>query len=411
MIRAFEAFGLEVEYMIVDRSSLDVRPIADAVLQDASGASDPVDDYQRGELAWSNALALHVMALKNAKPSASLTPLPDNLQDAVKSMDRALTAYGARLMPGGMHPWMDPARETRIWPHSDRAIYEAYDEIFGCRRHGWANVQSVRLNLPFADDREFARLHAAVRVVLPIIPALTASSPYVDGRASGCVDERMEAYRRKAGAVPEMNGSIIPDAVLSRGDYVEGVLKPLYRAIAPHDPAGVLQEEWLNARGARPRFDRNALEIRVIDTQECPKMDVGCAAAIIDIVQLLYEEAFASPTIDGQLPTRDLAALFFACIEAGDRARVDQPEYLKLFGIRQQACSAGELWSAIAELLDRRSAPHREVWKEPLEFTLARGPLARRLVRAVGARPDRRALHELYAALCQALVSGVPFDP
>ena len=55
-------------------------------------------------------------------------------------------------MPGGAHPWMDPARETRLWPHEDNEIYEAFDRIFGCTGHGWSNLQCVHLNLPFDDD-------------------------------------------------------------------------------------------------------------------------------------------------------------------------------------------------------------------------------------------------------------------
>jgi hypothetical protein len=51
------------------------------------------------------------------------------------------------------------------------------------------------------------------------------------------------------------------------------------------------------------------------------------------------------------------------------------------------------------------------VWRPTLEYVLTRGPLARRLVRAVGPRPSRTALHELYAALADALEAGKPFDP
>ena len=50
-------------------------------------------------------------------------------------------------------------------------MYEAYDRIFDCRGHGWANLQAVHLNLPFSGDEEFGRLHAAIRLVLPIMPA------------------------------------------------------------------------------------------------------------------------------------------------------------------------------------------------------------------------------------------------
>ena len=79
------------------------------------------------------------------------------------------------LLPGGAHPWMDPGREMVLWPHDAHEIYDLYNTIFDCRGHGWANLQSAHLNLPFAGDAEFASLHAAIRILLPLMPALTAS--------------------------------------------------------------------------------------------------------------------------------------------------------------------------------------------------------------------------------------------
>src|SRR5678809_520166 len=90
---------------------------------------------------------------------------------------------------------MNPERETRLWPHEDNEIYEAFDRVFGCTGHGWSNLQCTHLNLPFAGDAEFARLHAAIRLVLPIIPALAASSPILDSRLTGLMDTRLHCYR------------------------------------------------------------------------------------------------------------------------------------------------------------------------------------------------------------------------
>lgn len=81
---------------------------------------------------------------------------------------------------------MDPATESRFWPHGDAIVYRTYDRIFGCRSHGWANIQCMHLNLPFAGDEEFARLHAAARLLLPILPALAANSPAAAGGGCGC---------------------------------------------------------------------------------------------------------------------------------------------------------------------------------------------------------------------------------
>ncbi len=103
----------------------------------------------------------------------------------MKRINGVLEPLGARLMPSAMHPWMDPHREMVLWPHENSSIYEAFNRIFDCRGHGWANLQAVHLNLPFRGDAEFARLHAAIRVLLPLLPALAASSPFIDGRLPG----------------------------------------------------------------------------------------------------------------------------------------------------------------------------------------------------------------------------------
>ena len=409
-IHLFEACGLELEYMLVDRVTLDVAPIADRVLQEAADAERPVNHYIDGDIGWSNELVMHVLELKNVRPSADFDSLEQRFQREVAAMNERLAKKGTRLMPGGMHPWMKPATQTRLWPHKQAPIYAAYDRIFQCRAHGWANVQSSHVNLPFANDAEFARLHAAVRVILPILPALAAASPYADGRASGILDERMEAYRRNADAVPELNGDIVPEIVMTRADYERQILAPMYRAIAPHDTERVLQHEWLNARGAIARFDRNALEIRVLDTQECPRVDVAFAALIMDLAWSLCEREFGSVT-ERQLPTRMLAEIFTRCAYEADRARIQHPEYLQAFGMSRKDCDAGNLWAAIAERLEREHATHAGVWRTSLEYVLTRGPLARRLLRAIGPRPSHGALHELYTALADALEAGQPFDP
>jgi hypothetical protein len=189
------------------------------------------------------------------------------------------------------------------------------------------------------------------------------------------------------------------------------VLQPLYRAIAPHDPDGVLQHEWLNARSVIARFDRQALEIRVMDTQECPAADVGLSALVLDLAQSLFERQFSTARVDAQIPNRVLSAILLECVNKADRARIDSPEFLELFGVVRRDCTAGALWESIAERLERENAAHASLWRAPVEFVLLRGPLARRLVRAIGPRPDRGALHELYSALCAALEDGKQFDP
>ena len=178
----FEGFGIEIEYAIVDAASLDVRPIADALL--AAEAGELTGDVLRGRMAWSNELARHVIEVKTTEPEPGLAGLAELFAGEVRRVESRLAPLGARLMPTGMHPWMDPAREFAVWPHGERTIYDAFDRIFDCRGHGWANLQSAHLNLPFDGDDEFGRLHGAIRALLPLLPALAASSPFVEGRAA-----------------------------------------------------------------------------------------------------------------------------------------------------------------------------------------------------------------------------------
>ena len=47
-LRAFGAFGVEIEYAIVDAASLDVKPIADRVLQQLAASKEVPSEVARG---------------------------------------------------------------------------------------------------------------------------------------------------------------------------------------------------------------------------------------------------------------------------------------------------------------------------------------------------------------------------
>ncbi len=64
-------------------------------------------------------------------------------------------------------------------------------------------------------------------------------------------------------------------AVFTEENYRRQIFQRMYDDIAPLDPDGVLQDEFLNSRGAIARFDRGSIEIRVINIQECPAADLA----------------------------------------------------------------------------------------------------------------------------------------
>jgi len=405
----FEGVGLETELMIVDAQTLDVLPAADRLIAAACGRVE--SEIERGPLAWSNELALHVVELKTNGPAKGWDGLATAFARGVAEADALLAPLGARLMPTGMHPWMDPARELRVWPHAYGEVYAAFDRIFGCASHGWANLQSVHLNLPFAGEAEFGRLHAAARAVLPLLPALAASTPVAAGRVTDFLDTRLHHYGRHVARVPSLLGRIVPEPVWTRADYESQVLAPCFADLAPLDPEGILRHEWANARGAIARFDRSAVEIRLLDTQECPAADVAVAMAVEAVVKALVRGELSDPEAQRVLGTERLATVLSATTRDAERAVVADADLLRALGARDGGPRpAGELW---AELVARTfpAAPGAASARAHLEVVLREGPLARRILSHLGPEPapPREALARVYRALCDALAAGRTF--
>ncbi|MCC6208261.1 MAG: glutamate--cysteine ligase [Gammaproteobacteria bacterium] len=405
----FEAYGIELEYMIVDGDSLSVLPVADRALESLAGGF--ANEVETGSLAWSNELALHVIEMKTNGPARSLTGLHQDFQRDVTRLNALLAPLGGRLMPTAMHPWMDPERETRLWPYDNSAIYRTFDRIFGCQGHGWSNLQSMHINLPFADDEEFARLHAAVRMAMPLMPALAASSPVMDGRLTGLLDNRLEVYRDNCRRVPSVTGRIIPEPAYSQRAYESEILQRIYRDMSPLDPEGVLRHEWVNARGAIARFDRNTIEIRVLDTQECPAADIAVAALVVEIVRALTEEHWCGLRHLQKWDSGPLQRLFMLCVQHADQAVIDDDDFRAAFGFPERGpCRARDLWQHLIETLIFPRTDLSAAWLEVYRLYLRRGSLARRIAGALENTPSPDRMKTVYRRLCDCLAQGTLFD-
>jgi carboxylate-amine ligase len=413
-IGLFGAYGVEIEYMIVDRDTLAVKPIADEVLLAAlslPGAVLPEDEdpahpgsVQLGEITWSNELTLHVLELKTSGPAASLDGLAGVFHHSVMQANSLLAKHNAMLLPGGMHPSMNPDREMKLWPHGYNEVYQAFNRIFDCRGHGWANLQSTHLNLPFASDEEFGKLHAAVRLVLPIIPAVSAASPMMDGALTGVLDNRLEVYRHNAKRVPVTSGHVVPEPVFTREDYDREIFQQIYKAFEPLDPAGILRDEWCNSRGAIARFGRGTIEVRVIDCQECPRADLAVVSLIARTIRALVEGAFGNAEELKAWAVQPLYDLLLTVIRAGERADISNAQYLRVFGVSTPGMTAGDLWKHIDAKLTTMGRGDPQT-ASALNVILHQGTLATRLVPrlAAGVTP---ALAELASCLAQNTLLG-----
>ncbi len=310
-------------------------------------------------------------------------------------------------MPAGMHPWMDPERETRLWPHEYGEVYRAFDRIFGCQGHGWANLQSAHLNLPFANDDEFAKLHAAIRLVLPILPALSASSPVVEGQVTGLLDNRLEVYRTNSRKIVRAAGKVIPEAVFESGRLPGSwdSRTALRRDRPARSRAGLAARMAERARCNCPLFARGDRDSRSRRAGmpfggSCPLCDDRRSVLLKSPRRrAILAHPWASPA--RPVAVEPLASIFLTTIRSGDEALIYDDEYLKLFDYPGEECTVGELWRHLLTALPEVSN-EESPWREPLETILNEGPLARRIVDAL---PDND-LEAVYEELCRCLADG-----
>jgi len=301
---------------------------------------------------------------------------------------------------------MDPRRDSRLWGGEGHEVYETFDRIFDCRRHGWLNLQSLHLNLPFDGDEEFDRLHSAIRLILPLLPGIAASSPFLEGRATGLLDSRLAHYRTHCAAVSSFAGEVIPEPIRSHAEYERKIYDPIRRDLPRVDPSGTLRPEWTNARGAIARFDRGAIEIRLIDLQESPAMDLAVAALVVGALRHLIE----SGDVEAQraVSSEPMLGVLGAAVREADRATVDDGSYLAALGLDRASTVAG-VWRQLRSEVERAHGEALAPFAAELDLIESRGVLARRILAACGGVPDRASLRAVYQDLADALAAGRAF--
>jgi len=393
----FSVHGVEIEYALVRRKDGSAAPLTADLLTFLGGSPDSHPVF--GEVEIDNELAAHVLEMKLRKPAPRLLPLLKDFNAAVQGINAALAPFDAILLPGGMHPFMNPARESKLWSHEDNPIYAAYDRVFGCRGHGWFNIQSTHLNLPFDGDHEFSQLHNGISLILPLLPALAAGSPIWDGKPGPWLDGRLYHYAQNQRKLPEIAGPLVPEPVGSESEYRERILEPMYRAIAPLDPEGILQEEWLNSRAAIARFDRSAVEIRCLDTQEFPLHDLALCHFTTCLLKLLVKRNKDLYTAHKAVPPDLLRALFLKTAEKGRSTPLPHGFPAAIFGIPDFQGTVGDFLKNLVPTTYRHSETLEEsVFRPEIENVLQNGSFAERILIQWENDPNPRRLCDKLAA-------------
>lgn len=318
--KPFEVAGMELEYPTVDRD-LNVVSLVEPAFKILAGRG--TSDVDLGAVGFSNEIADHVFEVKTNSPVRSLAEAERVLAEGVQRFSAVLRAeFGARLLPTGMHPWFNP-KKGKLWTRSGLRVYTTYARLFDVRTHGWMNVQASHLNLPLGREVDAVAMHTAASLLIPYLPAIAASTPMYDGELQPSADGRLAWILEHQARIPESCGQLVPEYVDSFADYRKKIFAPMYAALDRLPDTGAIRHEFFNARGAVFKFSRRAMEVRVLDTQECVRMDVAIASFVRSALKQL-----SGRVAEAKVELPDHAILvedFRACIRDGSRARVHAP--------------------------------------------------------------------------------------
>jgi carboxylate-amine ligase len=379
--RLFEVIGIELEYAVVD-GRLRARHLVEPLFRKLAGRA--VSDVERGAAGFSNELASHVFEIKALEPERSLAAIERHLVQGLRAVQRVLKKdFGARLLPTAMHPFFDPAQGA-LWPRAGRQIYETYARIFPVFRHGWMNVQSCHINLPFGTEQETVLLHNAIACLLPYLPALAASSPVYGGRLGPHVCNRLAFYKTNQKRFPRITGEVVPEFMTSYAQYKREVLEPIYKDLGKVPGGERLRHEWINSRGAIMRFNRRAIEIRVLDSQECPKMDIAIAvfvrAALKAMLGMMQQGGLPLPR------RRMLIEDFNRVIRGGSRAEVQASHLRPWLGLIRRPPTARQILLGLLRQAEPEISQGELNYYPLVEHRIITGNLSERIRREVERR-------------------------
>ena len=247
--------GIEEELLLVDRETRRLAPVAGAVL----GAME-VDSSAAGHEAYAAQLELR------SPPAASV----GEATAALASLRAKASAAGAVLLGCGLHP-TGGMGEADLVPASR---YERVaDEMRGLLRRTPESALHVHVGLP--DERAAIAAFNGLRRHLPLLQALSASSPWWFGIDSGLASARFSLAR----AYP---GRGVPRSLRDLDELEELTAATLAAAGMPESTF-----LWSDVR-LHPRY--GTVEVREMDAQSSLD-DVAALTALVRAVALEAREA------------------------------------------------------------------------------------------------------------------------
>lgn len=255
--------GIEEEVMLLDAADW-------SLAQRSTEVMGVLPEDLRDELA----VETHLGAMEYASAPR------EQVGDAVADLARLRTRLSAALAPLGLRAAAAGTHPSAVWTEVEVTPRRRYEQIHAemgeLARREPTFAQHVHIGV--ADPEDAVRVMTRLRPHLPLLLALSAGSPFWQGRDTGLASARIPIWQ----AFPRTG---IPRPFARYGDWVETV-DALLRCGAFADPSFL----WWDIRPV-PAY--GTVEVRVMDAQ--PDLDrvAALTALVVSLARLELEEGWA----------------------------------------------------------------------------------------------------------------------
>ena len=229
------SLGVEIELQIVDKDNFTLVPKAPEIL-----AKVPTELKERIKPEF-----IRSMVEVNTQVCADVGQVKENLTHLIKLAEKIADDNNCLLFATSLHPFAKYSeQELSSHPRYSRIMDDL--QIVGRR----FITQGLHVHVGMEDNDAAIRVCDSIRLFLPILLALTCSSPYYEG-----IDTGLHSYRAKLFEALPLAG--MPDELGSWEQYIEMVTL-LYNT-------GIISEVRDLWWDVRPHPDFGTIEIRICD--------------------------------------------------------------------------------------------------------------------------------------------------
>lgn len=269
--------GIEEEFAILDPVTRSLTQRFEE-LRDAAGPDDALATAIAGELISSE------IEIRSGRGESVADALASQ-SDARGRLFRLAAEHDVMLGSTGTHPW-SPWQEQHIIETDHYRRVE--DEL---RYVAWRNnAFSLHVHVGIRGADRAVAVCDRMRAILPELLAVSANSPFLDGRDSGLHSARSQIFTR---SFPRCG---VPDAFGSFSEYAEYV-DFLVRV-------GSIVEATQLWWSVRPHHSFGTVEVRICDAQTRAEDSSGLAALIVACVAQAaadHDDGAAPPPAPGRL--------------------------------------------------------------------------------------------------------------